>query len=346
MESKRGRDEIDERRSLLQSDPLKIAVASDLSALQLPANAQPIVRSLQRQMDVLAGLQFNDRQSAGTSHGEEVENAVFAPGIGKNLSVDESLIEHGIDTRDVLANNGFQPALSVGTVERRAGIAGKRVAMNFQIMQKTLQGRTRRGSEFLAGFVDSEKNAAIIPAREGKAAKAHPHFAGLRRGMQSYSLWCQCEGGIRRGPRQIQESFRFAMWDKPGIQVARAAGIDLFEDVQRGVMLVKLHSELRIECGETVRDGAADVLGKNQAKAGDRSPATRFARAAARVKRTRGYCRSRPMILRRARPGPRRVRSGGGGVPWRNCRRGSVRDRGESQGIQAFHPETARQEGR
>ncbi len=93
--------------------------------------------------------------------------------------------------------------------------------------------------------------------------------------MQSYSLWRQCEDGIQRGPRPIQESFRFAMRDKPGIQVARSAGIDLFEGVQRGVMLVKLHGELRIECGETVRHGAADVLGKNQAQAGDHSPATR-----------------------------------------------------------------------
>ena len=56
MESQGGRDEIDERRDLLQSDPLKITIASDLSALQLPANTQPIVPCLQWQMDVLAGL--------------------------------------------------------------------------------------------------------------------------------------------------------------------------------------------------------------------------------------------------------------------------------------------------
>ena len=56
MESQGGRDEIDERRDLLQSDPLKITIASDLSALQLPANTQPIVPGLQWQMDVLAGL--------------------------------------------------------------------------------------------------------------------------------------------------------------------------------------------------------------------------------------------------------------------------------------------------
>ncbi len=143
MESQRGGHEIDDRRSLLQCDPLKITIASDRSALQLPANAQPIVRGLQRQMDVLAGLQFNDRQPAGTRHGEEVENAVFASDIGKNLSVDESPIEHRIDARDVLANNGFQPALRLGAVEQMASIAGERVAMNFQIMQKTLQGAKR-----------------------------------------------------------------------------------------------------------------------------------------------------------------------------------------------------------
>ena len=45
------------------------------------------------------------------SHGKKVEHAVFAFGIGKNLRVYESLIEHGIDARDVLANDGFQPAL-------------------------------------------------------------------------------------------------------------------------------------------------------------------------------------------------------------------------------------------
>src|SRR6266849_5941023 len=276
MESQRRRHEIDKRGSLLQFNPRKIAVACDLAALQLSTHAQPIIRSLQRQMDVLAGFQFNDRQPAGTRHREQVENSVLAPGIGKNLRVDEPLIEQGIDARDVLANEGFQPALRLNAVERMARIAGQRVAVNLQFMQKMLQRGTRGGSEFLAGVVDSKKNAAIIPAREGKATKTQPHFAGLRRGMQSYGLYCQCHDGIQCRSRLIEESFRLAMRDKPGIQVARAPGIGFFEEVQRGIVLVKLHGELRMECGETVRDGAAGVFGKNQAKAGYRSPATRF----------------------------------------------------------------------
>src|SRR5260370_1420398 len=212
-----------------------------------------------------------------TRHGKEIENAVFTPGIGKNLGVYKPLIEDGIDARDVLANDGFQPALRLDAVERMASIAGKRVAVNFQIMQKMLQGTARSGSEFLSGIVESEKNAAVIPASERQATKAQPHVARLRRGMQGYSLWRQCDDGIQHGPGLIEESFRLAMRDEPGIQAARAPGIDLFEDVQVGVMLVKLDGELRVERGETVCDGAAGVLGKNDANAGDRSPEIRFA---------------------------------------------------------------------
>src|SRR6266478_2072815 len=95
------------------------------------------------------------------------------------------------------------------------------------------QRAARSGSELFTGVVDSEKNTAIIPAREGEATKAEPDFAGLRRGMQSHGLRRQGDDDIQRGPSLFEERFRFAMRDKPGIQVARAPGIDLFEDVQR-----------------------------------------------------------------------------------------------------------------
>ncbi len=96
--------------------------------------------------------------------------------------------------------------------------------------------------------------------------------------MQSHSLWRGGDNGIQRGAGLLKEPLRFAMRDEPGIQVTRAPGIDLFEDVQRGVVLVNLHGELRIECSETVCDGAASFLGKNDANADNRLPAARFAR--------------------------------------------------------------------
>src|SRR5713226_3137159 len=178
MESQRRRDEINKWRSLLQGDSWEIAIASDLSALQLPANAQPVIRSLKRQVNVLAGLQFNDRQLSQSRHGEEVENAVFAARIGKNLSVDESLVEHGVDARNVLAHNGFQPALRLSAEKRMARVVGQRVTVHFQVLQKTLQSRSRSGSELFAGIVDSKIDAAIIPAGKGYPTKPQPHFVG------------------------------------------------------------------------------------------------------------------------------------------------------------------------
>src|SRR5260370_5120360 len=277
MESQRWRDEINNRCSLLQFNSGKIAIARDFSALQLSANAQPIVRCLQRQMQVLAGLQFNDRQPPGTRYGEEVEDAVFVAGIGKNLSVNKPLIEHGINARDVLANDGFQPALRLSAVERMARIAGQRVAINLQIVQQIIQGGARTGSEFLAGIVDSEKNAAILPAREGQAAEAQPHFARLRCGMRRDSLWRRRDDGIQRGPSPLEERFRFAMWNKPGVQVTRTPGVALFKDIQRWIVLVKLHGVLRAKCGETVSDGAAGVVGKNDTNADEGSSVGRLA---------------------------------------------------------------------
>src|SRR5260370_41115116 len=130
-------------------------------------------------MDVRACLQFNDHQAAGARHREEIENAVFDARIGKNLRVDEALIEHRIDARDVLAYDRFQPALRLRAVERMARIVGQRVTMNLQIMEEMLQSGTRSRSELLTSVVDSEKNAAVIPTLEREATIMHPHFAGL-----------------------------------------------------------------------------------------------------------------------------------------------------------------------
>src|SRR5437773_1425007 len=57
-----------------------------------------------------------------------IENAVFAPALAKTCAYTKQ-IEHGIDGRDVLAKDGFQPALGLNAVERMARIAGKRVCL-------------------------------------------------------------------------------------------------------------------------------------------------------------------------------------------------------------------------
>jgi hypothetical protein len=61
----------------------------------------------------------------------------------------------------------------------------------------------------------------------------------LRGAMQSHGRRRRRVDAIKRGPRLIEEGLRFTMRDKLRIQVARAPRVDLFEDVQRGVMLVR-----------------------------------------------------------------------------------------------------------
>ncbi len=52
------------------------------------------------------------------------------------------------------------------------------------------------------------------------------------------------------------------MRDKLGIPVAGAPGIDPFEDVQRGVMLVKLHGELRSSAARRCATMPQEFLGR------------------------------------------------------------------------------------
>ena len=97
--------------------------------------------------------------------------------------------------------------------------------------------------------------------------------------MQSYRLGSRGDDGFELGPRLMEKGFRFAVWDEPGVQVTRAAWIDFFKSVQRRVELLELHCRLRAERGETVYHGPAGVFGKDNAKARDRFPAARMARA-------------------------------------------------------------------
>ena len=139
MKSQRGRNQVNKRRGLPQFDAGEIAVTSDLSAMQMAPNAQPIVGGLQGQMDVLAGFQFDDGEPSRTRDGEEIENPVFPAGVGENLRVDEARIERGIHAGDILANDGFQPAFGLRAVKGMEGVAGERMAMQFKIVQETVQ---------------------------------------------------------------------------------------------------------------------------------------------------------------------------------------------------------------
>jgi len=98
------RDQIEQWWRRLKLDSREISVTCEFALFQVAADAQPIVRGLQRKMNMLAGFQLEDGQPLGTCHGEKVEDAVFAASVGKDLGVDEARIESNVYSRDILTN--------------------------------------------------------------------------------------------------------------------------------------------------------------------------------------------------------------------------------------------------
>src|SRR5260370_6344512 len=188
MEMKRRCDKVDERRRGLQLHAGEIAIASEITLLQMTTHAKPIVGGLQWEMNVLGGFQFEDGQARRAGDGKKVQDAVFAAGIGEDLGVDVARIERGIDAGDVLANERFEPALGLGTIKGMTCVAGQRMAVNLEFMEQALKRRMRRGGELFARVHGSGKNAARIPPGQRKAAKAKKEFAGRNSPLDRHGL--------------------------------------------------------------------------------------------------------------------------------------------------------------
>ncbi len=132
-------DQVDERRRGLQLHAGEIAIAGEITLLEMTTHAKPIVGGLQWQMNVLGGFQFEDGQAPRAGHGEKIEDAVFAAGVGEDLRVDVARIERGINASDVLANERFEPALGLGTIKGMTCVAGRRMAVNFEVMEQAFK---------------------------------------------------------------------------------------------------------------------------------------------------------------------------------------------------------------
>jgi len=261
---KRRCDQVDERRRGLQLHAGEIAIAGEITLLQMTTHAKPIVGGLQWEMNVLGGFQFEDGQAPRAGDGKKIQDAVFAAGIGEDLGVDVARIKRGINAGDVLANERFEPALGLGAIKGMTCVAGQRMAVNLEFMEQALKRRMRRGGELFARIHGSEKNAAVIPAGERKAAKAKKDFARWNCRMHGYGLRCRGHDGFESGTSAIEERLRFAVRHEPTRKIAEGARIDFLERIAIGIVLVKLDGEARIKCGKTLRGPAAFTFWKNQ----------------------------------------------------------------------------------
>src|SRR5579883_2701586 len=127
MEVQRRGHQIDERRRSLKFNAGEIRVTAEVTLLEMAANAQPVIGGLQRQVNVLGSLEFENGEASGLRNGEQIEDTVFAAGVGEDLRVNESGVENRIDARDVLAHERFEPALGLRAKKRVTRIACQRI---------------------------------------------------------------------------------------------------------------------------------------------------------------------------------------------------------------------------
>src|SRR5260370_34868231 len=168
MEMKRRCDQVDERWRGLQLNAGEIAIAGEITLLQMTTHAKLIVGGLQWEMNVLGGFQFEDGQAPRAGDGKKIQDAVFAAGIGEDLGVDVARIERGINAGDVLANERFEPALGWGTIKRMTCVAGQRMAVNLEVMEQALKRRMRSGGQLFARVHGSQEKRPVGPPRHRK----------------------------------------------------------------------------------------------------------------------------------------------------------------------------------
>ncbi len=93
----------------------------------------PVSGSLKSQVNVLSRFQFQNRHAPASCDAEQIENAMLAAGVGKDLRINKARIELGIDPRNVLADERFQPALCLCAIHFVPRIGGQRIPVDFQI---------------------------------------------------------------------------------------------------------------------------------------------------------------------------------------------------------------------
>jgi len=172
MKVQRRGNQVHKRRRVLKLHVRKITIAFEIAVLEMAAHAKPIVGSLQREMNVFAGLQFQDDQAAGARDTEKVEDTVFAARFGEYLAVDISRIKRGIDAGDIFSNQRFEPALWLRAIERMTRIIGQRMTIHLEMLHQVYEFLSRAWSKLPPGIVGSEEYPAVFPPGKRQAAKS------------------------------------------------------------------------------------------------------------------------------------------------------------------------------
>ena len=78
------------------------------------SDAEPVVGGLQREMNVFAGFQFENREAAVARHSQQIDHAAIAGGKCGHLRVQKTRIEPRINSRGIDGNQFPSIALPGG----------------------------------------------------------------------------------------------------------------------------------------------------------------------------------------------------------------------------------------
>src|ERR1700676_5006879 len=117
----------------------------------MTAYAKPIAGGLQREMNVLAGFEFENGQAARARHSEEIENAMLAAGMREHLRINEARVESRIDASHIFTDESFKPALRLRAIKSVTRFGGDRMAIVFKLLEQVLQRGQGGAIEFFAG---------------------------------------------------------------------------------------------------------------------------------------------------------------------------------------------------
>src|SRR5882724_2984745 len=146
VEPQRRSHQIDDGWRCLQLNAGEITVPTQVALIQMTPNAEPVIRSLQRQTQKFRRLEFENRKPAAARNSQDIEDAVVATGVCQDLCVSESLIERRVHTRHIFPNQSFHPSFRLRAKKRMHSVRCQRVTVRRQIVEQLLQHTVgRRG---------------------------------------------------------------------------------------------------------------------------------------------------------------------------------------------------------
>src|ERR1700758_4938476 len=117
-----GSDQVEQRLFGRQLADGEISKAGKFSATVVPLDSRPVIQALQREVDILVGLQLHNREPAVMRGGQHVEHSAVGGGECGNLRIERARVQSLIDHADIADHQRLQPAF--GTQAKEKILAG------------------------------------------------------------------------------------------------------------------------------------------------------------------------------------------------------------------------------